>query len=227
MTEPAYVTRTRTSYDTVAVSYERALRDALDTSPWDRAVLGTFAELVGPTEPVADLGCGPGRITTHLAELGLDAFGIDLSPGMIEVANQTHPHLRFEVGSMSALNLPDATLAGAVAWYSIIHTPPERLPAVFAEIARVLRPNGVLALAFQVGDEQLHITQAYGHEVSADAYRLPPDTITALMADAGLAIQAQLERQPEPPEKTPQAYLIARKAGGGQPRHRPADQRDR
>lgn len=215
VSEPLDLAQTRTSYDTVAVAYEQILRDALAASPWDRAVLDTFAELVGPAGPVADLGCGPGRITTYLAGRGLDAFGVDLSPGMIDVARTAHPHLRFEVGSMSALSLADGSLAGAVAWYSFIHTPPERLPAVFAEIARVLRPGGVLAVAFQVGDERLHIAHAYGHDVTADAYRLPPDTVADLMADAGLAIQAQLERQPEPPEKTPQAYLVARKAGGG------------
>ena len=42
-------------------------------------------------------------------------FGIDLSPGMIEVARRTYPGLRFEVGSMLALDLPDASLGGVLA----------------------------------------------------------------------------------------------------------------
>jgi SAM-dependent methyltransferase len=209
--EPADVAETRAAYDTVAVSYEQMLRDLLAASPWDRAMLDTFAELVGPAAAVADLGCGPGRITGYLAGLGLDVFGVDLSPGMIDVARRTHPGLRFEVGSMAELPVADASLAGAVAWYSIIHTPPERLGAVFGEIARVLAPGGVLALGFQVGDERKHISQGYGHGVSLDAYRLRPEFITGLMADAGLAEQARLVRQAEPPESTPQAYLIARK----------------
>jgi trans-aconitate methyltransferase len=52
---------------------------------------------------VADLGCGPGRITAHLRDLGLDAFGLDLSPAMIGLARSEHPSLRFEVGPMDAL----------------------------------------------------------------------------------------------------------------------------
>jgi IstB-like ATP binding protein len=64
VSEPAYVSETRTAYDIVAESYAELLRDALDASPWDRAMLGTFAELVGTTGPVGDLGRGPGRLTT-------------------------------------------------------------------------------------------------------------------------------------------------------------------
>ena len=44
------------------------------------------------------------------------AFGIDASPAMIEVARSEHPGLRFEVGSMDALELADGELAGIVSW---------------------------------------------------------------------------------------------------------------
>ncbi|WP_372669692.1 class I SAM-dependent DNA methyltransferase [Amycolatopsis kentuckyensis] len=211
MTEPAYLTSTRIAYDTVADSYAEAARDALDTSPWDRAVLGTFAELVGTTGQVGDLGCGTGRLTGHLASLGLDVFGVDLSPGMLAVARRAHPELRFEVGSLTALELEDGSLAGALAWYSLIHTPPEQLPAVVAELARVLAPGGRLLTAFQVGDERRHISQGYGHEVSFDAYRLPPDFVADLFEAAGLVMEARLVRAPQEPEQVPQAYLMARK----------------
>ncbi|MCE7001790.1 class I SAM-dependent methyltransferase [Kibdelosporangium philippinense] len=212
MTEPAYVTTTRTAYDTVADSYAESLQNALDASPWDRAMLGTFAELVGGTGPVGDLGCGPGRLTGYLASLGLDVFGVDLSPGMVDAARRAHPELRFVVGCLEALELDDGCLAGALAWYSLIHTPPKLLPSVVAELARVLAPGGRLMTAFQVGDELRRITHGYGHEVSLDAYRLRPDVIAEMCIAAGLTVEARLVREPQPPhEKTPQAYLLARK----------------
>ncbi|MFK0140271.1 class I SAM-dependent methyltransferase [Streptomyces murinus] len=63
--------------------------------------------------PVADVGCGPGHVTAHLRELGVDdAFGIDLSSAMVDVARRDHPRLRFAVGSMTDLDLADTSVAG-------------------------------------------------------------------------------------------------------------------
>jgi SAM-dependent methyltransferase len=165
--------------------------------------------------PVADVGCGPGRVTAHLHGLGLSVFGVDLSPQMVTVARQAHPSLRFDVGSMLALHLPDGALGGIVAWYSTIHVPQERLPAVFAEFHRVLAPGGHLLLAFQVGDEVSHRTEAAGHAISLDFHRRHPDRVAELLSQAGLVVRARLLREPDDygdfPEKTQQAFLLARK----------------
>jgi SAM-dependent methyltransferase len=103
-----------------------------------------FAELVlaGDAGPVADLGCGPGYLTAHLRALGLDAFGLDLSPVMVELARREHPGIRFQVGSMDALDLADGTVGGILSWYSIIHAPAAEVPGYFAEFGRVLTAGG-------------------------------------------------------------------------------------
>ncbi|MEZ0075108.1 hypothetical protein [Planotetraspora sp. GP83] len=90
-------------------------------------------------------------------------------------------------------------------------TPPERLPEVFAEFHRVLAPGGHLLTAFQVGDEPLHVTQPFGHDVSLEFHRLSPDRVAELLSQAGIEVFARLLRQPAAPEKVPQAYLLARK----------------
>ena len=220
MAEPADVVETRTAYDTVAADYADLLRDELAGSPVDRALLGVLAEQVQRRGggPVADLGCGPGRITTHLAALGLDVFGIDLSPAMVDVARRTHPQLRFEVGSLDQLELPDGGLAGALAWYSLIHTPPERLPAVFTELARVLRPGAPLLTAFQAGDDEpVHHRRGYGHDISLHGWRMDPDRVAGELSGAGFDVRTRVLREPEPPQETSQqAYLLAvRTAGAG------------
>ncbi|WP_329456577.1 class I SAM-dependent DNA methyltransferase [Streptomyces sp. NBC_01497] len=218
MTEATDLDATRTAYDTVAVDYERLLRDELDAKPLDRAMLAAFCELarVPGAGPVADLGCGPGRVTAHLDSLGLDVFGVDLSPGMIAVARRTHPDLRFVEGSMTALDLDDGALGGVVAWYSTVHTPPRLLPAVFGECHRVLAPGGTLLLAFKVGDQHLHRERAYGHEVSLDVYWTPPELVAGLLREAGLVVDARMIREPdesERPRQGRQAFFLA---------HRPA-----
>ena len=78
---------------------------------------------------------------------------------------------------MTDLPLGDASLGGALTWYSLIHTPTEQLPAVLAELARVLRPGGQLLVAFQAGDEPVHLRHAYGHDVRLVNHRRPPDLV--------------------------------------------------
>jgi SAM-dependent methyltransferase len=221
VTEPDFLGATRASYDAVAGDYAERFRDELAARPLDRAMLAGFAELVraGGDLPVADIGCGAGRVTAHLAGLGLSAFGVDLSPRMVATARQSHPGLRFEVGSMLALDLPDAALGGVLAWYSIIHVPDEQLPAAFAEFRRVLAPGGYLQLGFQVGDEPVHRAEALGHAISLEFHQRQPDQVARLLSQAGLVVRARLLREPDAagdfPERTPQAFLLARKPAAG------------
>ncbi|MEV7090752.1 methyltransferase domain-containing protein [Streptomyces sp. NPDC093085] len=184
---------TRKSYDTVAASYADLTRHLLDETPEERAVLAVFADLVRAQGggPVADVGCGTGRVTAHLHQLGLNAFGIDLSPGMIEVARRDHPGLRFDLASMTDLTLADASMTGLVAWYSLIHVPDDEIGAVFAHFQRVLRPGGPLLLSFHVGDESKLKTEGYGgHPMNVYVHRRQPSQLIAWLNSAGFAVES-------------------------------------
>jgi SAM-dependent methyltransferase len=212
--EADFLAETRAAYDTVAADYANAYDTELARLPLDRALLRAFAEYCQPG-PVADMGCGPGHITANLHGLGLDGFGIDLSPEMIAQARKAHPGLRFEVGSMTALELADGSLGGLLAFYSIIFVPPQRLPGVFAEFHRVLAPGAPLLLAFQAGDERRHLTEWFGHAISLHGYRLLPGQIAETLRSNGFAMLAEVLRQPVgPDEKVPRAYLLARRDNG-------------
>ncbi|MEW2526748.1 methyltransferase domain-containing protein [Streptomyces sp. NPDC047071] len=206
-TEAAYLARTRTSYDAIADVVHEEWRDALDSCPLSRAMLTAFAELV--KGEVVDVGCGTGKVSAYLDGLGVATRGIDLSPGMLALARATYPHLRFDEGSMTALDLPDGAAGGVVAWYSTIHVPPRELPGVFAEFHRVLAPGAPLLLGFQVGDEPRHYDEAFGHAVDLDFHRWRPERIADQLREAGLVPTGQLVREPYEGERTPQAYVLA------------------
>ena len=221
MAETGYLAAIRASYDAVAADYVRLVPkpDAMD--PASRSMLAAFADLVRAAGlgPVADLGCGPGRVTAHLAGLGLPAFGIDLSPKMIMMARRAYPELRYAVGSMTALGLGDGALGGILAWYSTYHTPPAQLPGLFAEFHRTLAPGGHLLLGTYTGDdEQLRPARAFGnHRVFYRSYLMPPGRLGALLGQAGLTVTARLELPPGPataPTRRPHACLLARKPAG-------------
>jgi SAM-dependent methyltransferase len=199
---------TRDSYDAVAASYADETRDLLDRLLHVRAGVVLFAELVRAIGggPVADIGCGPGHTTALLRELGADAFGIDLSPAMIDVARREHPDARFEVGSMTDLDLADDSLAGVLAWWSLIHIPDQAVPGVLEQFHRVLRADGVLAVGFHVGEAST------GHDNEAtrrDAYHRPPSQVADWLRGAGFTVEAQHLLRPDDP--TPGAILFARR----------------
>jgi len=207
----------RGTYDAVAAAYADRFDGELAAKPVDRGLLAAFADLVlaDGGGPVADLGCGPGHVGAHLRGLGLDVFGVDLSPGMVAVARERHPGMRFDVGSMLALDLPDAGLAGACAFYSTIHLPTGELPAAFAELGRVLRPGGQVILAFQTGDdaEQHHRGEWLGKDdVEVTFWRRRPEHVAALLAAAGIHVHTTTVREPDETEGAQRAYLLARKA---------------
>jgi SAM-dependent methyltransferase len=216
MTDSDHESATRAAYDTSAEMYARWVGteiSAATESAIDRSLLAAFVELVAPTAGarVADIGCGSGRVAAYMHTRGLDVTGVDLSPAMLAVARTAHPGIPFEEGRLSALPMADRSLAGAVCWYSIIHTPPDHLDDVCVELARVLAPGGHLLVAFQAGTgERVDRTEAYGKPVSLTSYHHDPDYVARRLTDAGLQVRSQTRREPEfTHEKTPQAFLTA------------------
>ncbi len=98
-----------------------------------------------PGERILDLGCGTGHLTAQIAALGAHVVGIDNDPGMIALARQHYPALRFEVADGSSFRR-DETF-DAVFSNAAIHW--MRDPAgVVASVYGVLRPGGRFVAEF-------------------------------------------------------------------------------
>ncbi|OKJ77971.1 class I SAM-dependent DNA methyltransferase [Streptomyces sp. CB02460] len=203
---------TRAYYDTVAEDYAARVPGLFAEDVAGRALIGAFAEEVRADGglPVVDLGCGPGHVTAHLAGLGLSVHGMDVSPRMVDLARRRHPELRFETGTMDALGLPDGGLGGIVAWWSILHTPPDRLPVLFAEFRRVLAPGGRLLLGFHAGNGEPYVSEKRAGGFSYAIHLLSPDRVVGQLEEAGFALTARLTT---PGARWPQVCLLARAAG--------------
>ncbi|GAB3603914.1 class I SAM-dependent methyltransferase [Kineococcus gypseus] len=153
---------------------------------------------------VLDLGCGPGHLTGLLRSTGADVTGVDLVPEFIEHARRAHPDARFEVGSLTDVDRPDGSVAGVLAWYSLIHLEPERVSGVLTGIRRLLAPGGVLVLGFFDGP----VCEPFEHRVTT-AYRWPVDEAARWLASAGFAEVERLQRGQEG-ERRPHAAVAAR-----------------
>src|SRR5947207_6865007 len=110
---------TQASYDQVAEEYTQQYLNEFDHKPLDRELLNRFASRVAGRGRACDLGCGPGQVARYLHTQGVDVFGIDLSPAMVEQARLANLEIEFRQGDMRSLDLPDGSLAGIAAFYSI------------------------------------------------------------------------------------------------------------
>lgn len=205
-------------YSRVAGEYAAQIYGELAHKPFDRAQLDRFAERVRGAGLACDLGCGPGQIARYLRDRGTDTIGVDLAPGMVAEARRLNPDIAFQTGDMLALSVPDAAWAGIAAFYSVIHIPQHDRPRLWRELDRVLRPGGVLLLAFHVGEQAVHLDEWWGEPVALDFFFLDPSAIAGELRTAGFVVEQTLEREPYPDVEHPsrRAYIWARKGAASQ-----------
>jgi len=205
------------SYTRLAPEYARRIYAELKDKPFDRALLDRFARMVGASGPACDLGCGPGQVARYLRDRGVDVFGVDIAPGMVETARQLNPDIDFKQGDMLGLDLPDGSLSGIAAFYSIIHIPREKIPAALRELKRVLRSEGLLLIAVHTGEDTLHLDEMWGKPVCLDFHFFTREEMEGYLRSAGFSIEESLERPPYPDveHQSRRAYLLARKPVGG------------
>ncbi len=108
----------------------------------------------GVTQPHAlDLGAGSGNLTAHLLDLGARVTAAEVSPHFIELLRGRFGDA-IETAHINGVDLdvlPDSTF-DIVALYSVLHHIPDYL-AIVPEIARVLRPGGLVYIDHEVNDE--------------------------------------------------------------------------
>lgn len=210
---PNSVGSVRETYDRVAGEYAQKLFRELEGKPLDRELLQRFAARVKGRGPVCDVGCGPGQIARFLRDAGTDVSGLDLSPQMIAQARRLNPDIEFRIGNMLALDLPDGSLAGITAFYAIVNIPRASHPVVFGELLRVLEPEGLLLLAFHIGDQVLRPQELWGQPIAMEFYHLQLEPIRSLLVEAGFEITEIVERDPYPEVEfqSRRAYVFAQK----------------
>jgi ubiquinone/menaquinone biosynthesis C-methylase UbiE len=207
------IEKVQESYDRVAAEYAQRICGELEHKPLDRQLLDRFAAMVQGRGQVCDLGCGPGHVARYLHERGVQVMGLDLSAEMVEQARRRNPGIEFQQGNTLSLNRGEGIWAGIAAFYSIIHVPRTEIAVALSEMKRVLRPGGLLLLAFHVGDETVHLDEWWGQRVSLTFLFFRPEEMADSLRAAGFEIEEIVEREPYPDVEHPsrRAYILAKK----------------
>ncbi len=205
----------RYAYDLAANSYAKKFLTELQFKPLDRQLLNRFATSIGKESHVVDIGCGPGHTTDHLASLGLTPTGVDLSPGMISVARSQFPELEFAIADFFSLPYEEHSFSGCLAFYCIVNLQPNQLRQAFAEMHRVLKPNGLLLLSFHVGSEPVYVDDFLNSGTTLEFFPFPVNVVTKALESACFIDLETHERSPYETEYPSQrCYVFARKANG-------------
>lgn len=196
----------------MAAEYAGRFNDELDYKPHDRALLDRFAETVTQNGGglVCDIGCGPGHVAQYLADRGVNAVGLDLSPEMVAEAGKLHPALTFHAGDMRKLPFSDGELAAITAFYSIIHIPREGVTETLREWRRALRPGGRVLMGYHKGDQVVHLDEWWGEAVNLDFAFFTNEEMRGYLEAAGFTVEEAIERPPyEQEHPSTRAYIVA------------------
>jgi SAM-dependent methyltransferase len=103
----------------------------------------------GPDEDMLDLACGTGAVAERAAQRGARVVGVDLAPALIETAKaragEQGLEIDYRVGDAENLDFPDASFDKVSSTCGIMFTPDHE--AVARQLARIVRPGGLIALA--------------------------------------------------------------------------------
>lgn len=191
-------------YTERAAEYADQLGTMAHVHPADAHLVTTWAATLRGR--VLDAGCGPGHWTAHLAERGYDVVGLDAVPAFVDHARRTHPGVSFDLGDLGTLSAADRSLAGVLAWYSVVHHEPALVAGVFAEFARALEPEGGLLVGFFTGS---HV-EPFEHAVTT-AWRWPPEALAEVLDAAGFDVLETHTRTVAGGRPRPHGAIVARR----------------
>lgn len=169
------------SYRVRAGEYIELLGSIDHTSAEDRALIADWAAAVDG--PVLDVGCGPGHWTHLLHQAGADVVGIDPVADFVAHAARRYPEVSYRIGRAEALGVDDGTISAVLAWYSLIHLPPDDLGAALTACARALVSGGSLLIGFFEGP----VLVPFDHAVTT-AWFWPIPELTRRLEDAGFTV---------------------------------------
>jgi len=203
----------RKGYDEMAEAYTNHVGLEMTVPSLGRSLLEAFAGRVQQQGPgaVADVGCGPGHVTAHLHEFGLDIFGVDNSPVLLDTAQADHPHIRFEFGQLASLPVETGSLQAIISKHSLIHTPADLVPAALDDFGRALTPGGLLYLSFFGSESPAAHGASFDHAVTT-AYAFDIDAMAEWLSAAGFTEDVRVVQQPKEGErKLPHGVFFARR----------------
>jgi SAM-dependent methyltransferase len=99
----------------------------------------------------ADIGCGSGRDTAWLVQIGFAAIGLDSSEGILAEARRLHPHIDFRRAALPELDgIADGAFSNVLCETVMMHLEPATIPAAVRRLIAILAAGGTLYLSWRL-----------------------------------------------------------------------------
>lgn len=201
-------------YNAVSKTYADKSQDEILLKPTVQQYLSDFVAQIPETSLICDVGCGPGQVARYLKQnLHRKVSGIDLSPKMVEIATSINPEISFRCADILDMNEKEL-FGGIIGLYFIVNFPVSQLPLVFKKLHQFLMHDGKLLLSFHIGNDELHrVDDFWNSGKGMDFYFFKPETISALLTQAGFLVKETRIRKPDPliEYESERAYIFATK----------------
>ena len=201
-------------YDTRAY-YDKTAAEWAENGYHDEAYLpclDEFLSLLPPGGRVLDLCCGAGYETRRIRAKGFDALGLDFSGESLRIAREHEPDIPFFQADMLEDYAHIGAVDGILLSAGLVHIETEDLPLAFDQMAKVLRPGGLLLASIREGTGKLE--EWSFRTIDGEDYdrNFIAHTLDELVEGAG----ARFSYQRELPSDMPiwRQYLFRREADG-------------
>jgi SAM-dependent methyltransferase len=135
---------------------------------------------------VLDVGCGVGLMSRYVGQHFGELHGVDIAPGVVERAAAHFPEGKFQLYDGQRIPFEDQTFDVAFTVCVLHHVPPAQWTSLVTEMARVLKPGGLLYIFEHNPYNPLTRRAVSNCPFDADATLLPRSRSTALIRSAGL-----------------------------------------
>lgn len=134
-----------------------------------------------PGDRLLDVGCAKGFLVKDLLALGIDAYGVDISPyALMNCERETVG--RLHLGSADSLPFPDDSFAAVLSLNTIHNLPRDRCRIALQEIQRLAPGKAFVQVDSYRTPEQKEVFESW--VLTAEYYDYP-DGWTSLFAEAG------------------------------------------
>ena len=117
----------------------------------------------------------------------------------------------YRKGNILELEFNNDSIAGIVAFYTIVHFTKEQVHVAFGEVFRVLKPGGIFLFTYHIGEEKIHVEEFLGKKVDIELMLFNTDFICRCLKKSGFKINEVIDREPYPgvEYETRRAYMFA------------------